>query len=289
MLDRFERIFRIVCLALAAVLVFEFARLFLRADPLANLNIPQLPVLPASTNTNTGTAVATNSAAPQTNSVAKSTNAVVRRDSATNSTNSTNTIAAAISGTNSTNAAATNSTTPTNIVAGTNPPVADTNALVRRGGPRRGGPPMGMPGMPPGMMGGMRGPPLPAPIQVRVDKIVDSEILGPVMHPQPEGLIGIADNEAFIRAPDGQTGPVKVGGTLGAVKLLRIGVNRVLIEENGEKRELTLFGGVGGQSLMPKSTNASTNQTVQSATNTASTNQTVKTAQTDQPKIKETH
>jgi len=111
-----------------------------------------------------------------------------------------------------------------------------------------------------GMMGG--GPPhvdLPPAVQSRVDKITDSEILGPVMRPQPVALIGIADEDAFIRAPDGQTGAVKVGHELGGIKLLLIGMNRVLVEEDGEKKELTLFGGLGSESLMPKTTDAPTN------------------------------
>ena len=76
---------------------------------------------------------------------------------------------------------------------------------------------------------------------------------------------GIADQEAYIRATNGQTGPVKVGGEMAGIKLLRIGVNRVLIEQDGEKKELTLFGGMGGESLLPKTTN-------DLSTNTTSTN-----------------
>ena len=34
------------------------------------------------------------------------------------------------------------------------------------------------------------------------------------------------------------------------------GVNRVLVEADGEKKELTLFDGIGGESLMPKTTDA---------------------------------
>lgn len=92
--------------------------------------------------------------------------------------------------------------------------------------------------------------------QVHLDKIVDSEILGPAIRPAPLSLIGIAGEDAFIQATNGQTGPVKLGGEMGGIKLLRIGVNRVLVEDNGEKKELTLFGGMGGESLMPKETNA---------------------------------
>jgi hypothetical protein len=83
-------------------------------------------------------------------------------------------------------------------------------------------------------------------------------------------LIGIADQEAFLRATNGQTGPVKVGGEIGGIKLLRIGVNRVLVEQDGEKKELTLFGGVGGESLMPKPANTSSTNAL--STNAPSTN-----------------
>jgi hypothetical protein len=38
--------------------------------------------------------------------------------------------------------------------------------------------------------------------------------------------------------------------------LLRIGINRVLVEENGEKKELRLFAGMGGETLLPPETNS---------------------------------
>ena len=49
-------------------------------------------------------------------------------------------------------------------------------------------------------------------------------------------LIGISEQEAFIRATNGQIGPVKVGGQIAGIKLLRVGVNRVLVEQDGEPR-----------------------------------------------------
>jgi hypothetical protein len=67
----------------------------------------------------------------------------------------------------------------------------------------------------------------------------------------PAGLLGIAGNVAFLRSDDGQTGLVKEGDNLGNMKLLRIGVNRVLVEQDGEKKELMIFDGYGGESLMP--------------------------------------
>jgi hypothetical protein len=104
----------------------------------------------------------------------------------------------------------------------------------------------GMPGMPGAAVA------LPKDIQARVDKIVDSEIFAPVMRPQPMQLFGIAGNTAFLRTDSGQSGLVKEGDSLGDVKLLRIGINRVLVEEEGEKKELMIFDGYGGESLMPK-------------------------------------
>jgi hypothetical protein len=72
------------------------------------------------------------------------------------------------------------------------------------------------------------------------------------MRPLPMGLLGIAGNVAFLRAANGQTGVVKEGDSLGALKLLKIGTNRVLVEDDGQKQELTIFSGYGGESLLPK-------------------------------------
>ena len=95
-------------------------------------------------------------------------------------------------------------------------------------------------------------PKLPPDIQARVDKIVDSEIFAPVMRPLPMGLLGIAGDTAFLRTATGQTGLVKAGDSVGDLKLLQIGVNRVLVEQGGEKKELTMFDGYGGSSLLEK-------------------------------------
>ena len=95
-------------------------------------------------------------------------------------------------------------------------------------------------------------PDLAPPILARVDKVTDSEILGPVMRPLPMALLGIAGNVAFLRSPSGQTGLVKEGDELSGLKLLRIGTNRVLIEQDGQQKELTIFAGYGGESLLPQ-------------------------------------
>lgn len=113
------------------------------------------------------------------------------------------------------------------------------------------GMPMG-PGMPLGFPGGPGGPraKLPPEIQAKVDFIVNGELLGPVPHPLPMALIGIAGSDVILRAPNGQTGLVNEGGELGGVKILKIGTNRVLIEHEGHQQELMLFSGYGGETLM---------------------------------------
>lgn len=81
------------------------------------------------------------------------------------------------------------------------------------------------------------------------------------MRPLPMGLLGIAGNVAFLRAANGQTGMVKEGDQLGGMKLVRIGINRVLIEHEGQTRELTLFSGFGSETLLQK-TNETPNETI---------------------------
>lgn len=158
----------------------------------------------------------------------------------------------------------TNSISGTNLVAGTNLIAADkkstnsasksgTNSpsgkeMAKKGGPRSRGEPGKVPDD------------LPPLIKGRIERITMSEILGQIVRPMPMALLGIADKDVFLRAPDGQTGMIKVGGELGGVKLLQIGTNRILIEHEGQKKELTLFSGLGSETLMPKTTDK-TNET----------------------------
>ena len=97
-------------------------------------------------------------------------------------------------------------------------------------------------------------PALEPPVQARVDRIVQSEILGAVVvqRPLPMALLGIGGKDAFIRGPNGQTGLLREGEELGGIKLLRIGTNRVLIEHEKQQKELTLFSGFGSETLLPK-------------------------------------
>jgi len=102
--------------------------------------------------------------------------------------------------------------------------------------------------------------PLPPAIQARVDRVYESEIFAPINHPMPMALLGVAGKAAFLRAPTGQTGLVKEGEDLGGIKLLKVGINRVLVEQDGNKQELMIFAGLGGESLLTK-TNESANET----------------------------
>jgi hypothetical protein len=142
----------------------------------------------------------------------------------------------------------------TNLVAvsgtGTN---TNSNSVAKKAagpGPRPDLAAMGMPGMP--GMSGKKLPELAPATKARIDRIYESELLGQVMRPMPAALMGIAGNVAFLRSANGQTGSIKEGDSLGDMKLVRIGVNRVLVEEGGQKKELMIFNGYGGESLLSK-------------------------------------
>jgi len=93
---------------------------------------------------------------------------------------------------------------------------------------------------------------LPPALKARIDRIIQSEIFGMIPKPLPMALLGIAGQDVMLRAPNGQTGLLQEGGELGGIKLLRIGANRILVEEKGVQKELTIFSGLGGESLLPK-------------------------------------
>ena len=65
-------------------------------------------------------------------------------------------------------------------------------------------------------------------------------------------VLGIIGEDVILRAPNGRTGLVSVGKELGGIKILEIGINRVLVEEDGKKKELKLHNGYGGESLLKK-------------------------------------
>lgn len=279
--DRREKIVRVVCMVFAAGLAFQLTVFIVRATFSRGLTVPALPSLPqepeaqAGKNTNSpsgkiSTKAGTN--APGTNAIAKgatnsastnsvaahwakgSTNSVAAEVTVTNS-ESSNTLATA---TNKPSGAATQEIASAAVkISGTNalkiPGAASTNkestnASLAKGMSKKGMPPGGRPG--PG--GASKVADIPAPVKERIDRIVQGEILAPVMRPLPMGLLGIAGPSAFLRGPDGQTGLVKEGDQLGTLKLLRIGTNRVLVEQDGEKKELTIFSGFGSETLLPK-------------------------------------
>jgi hypothetical protein len=181
------------------------------------------------------------------------TNTSARASTGTNSTNILVLVALPDQpGTNKTvaeNSGKTNATSKpdgTNTVAAKGGPGSPTNSAGPRSMARMGG----FPGGPPGM--GAKPPDLPPLPKARVDRIVQSEILAQVMRPMPMALLGIAGQHAFLRSANGQTGIVKEGDEIGGLKLLRIGTNRVLVESEGQKKELMIFAGFGGDSLDPK-------------------------------------
>jgi len=95
-------------------------------------------------------------------------------------------------------------------------------------------------------------PPAPTPTPDRYTTIESSGILGALPQgPPPPALLGFAGAYAIIRAPEGQTDLVPEGGTLGTVKVIQIGINRVLIEHKGKVEELSIFEGLGSQPLIP--------------------------------------
>jgi hypothetical protein len=274
MLERSKWVLKIVCLLLAAVLLYQLVQIGIRLNPLSQVKIPELPSLPPETNNPSGSvpvmaamppvpagkgsnspmqSIPTNASSA---SPATGTNVALPKPADT-LTNPSPSLSADTKATNAPPTLA--STGPgTNLPAptsGTNA-VASQNPVPRIAGAAPGPMPMAMPGGFNPNQRMMMSPPqaasLPPAIQARVDRIVESEILGPFIRPQPAALIGIAGDFAFVRAPTGQTGLVKEGDDLGGLKLLRIGTNRVLVEEQGQKKELTIFSGYGGESLLPK-------------------------------------
>jgi len=343
MRDRTEEILRLICLALAALIIFEILRAAYRANPFARLTLPPVPTLQTNSathfvantrdqrsnssgggkGTNTLTVSvqgATNILTGRTNGIAVSfetngtantnltaamtnvlivanlgasakTDTVAQKQLDTAGATSSSPLTKPVAGGSTNILAATNTsavesngkasttykaaTASTRMMASTNKIVAgSTNQLTATNQVWAASTNVGTTNisnlanpnsMPPGrhgggmaFAGGMPGMPgtgavaLPKEIQARVDKIVDSEIFGPVIRPLPMQLFGIAGDTALLRTDSGQSGLVKAGDSLGDIKLVRIGINRVLVEQNGNLKELMIFEGYGGESLMPK-------------------------------------
>jgi hypothetical protein len=288
MRERPQQVLKVTCLALAAFVLVQIGGVVMRVNPLAHVTIPSLPSLPddplatdKSTN-RTSTVASANKPTDQlghpsqTNSASAGTNRAATTTASRQSTNSithrldakmeTNSVAGSAANQSQMNAAAAQSQTQiiSNRVVMNEPhsaQTADTNSALAKSGltntdgmmppPPGGIGPVGLAFKPP-RMAGMKNPPLAPAAQARIDRITESEILGQVIRPLPMALLGIAGEVAFLRAPSGQTGLVKPGENLSEIKLLRIGTNRVLIEQDGQEKELTIFSGLGGESLLSK-------------------------------------
>jgi hypothetical protein len=279
MRERVEPILKIACLILAALVLYEFAGIFLRINPLHGVVVPALPTLAASRNSPSSGARGTNLVVTAAVTIKGTNNSISAGTNITSSAMiaSTNLIAPPVAIAKETNSVAYDSSAKTeanvvpllqtNFVSAKTNAETGTNVLVAITAAKTNishSPKPPMPGanfIPLGMVGGNfnpfapRGKPaddLPPVVQARISRIVDSEILGQVMHPLPMALLGIAGDVAFLRSDSGETGLVKEGDSLGELKLLKIGINRVLVEQNGQKSELMIFSGYGGDSLLPK-------------------------------------
>jgi hypothetical protein len=218
---------RIAALVLGALLLVQLARVAWRCNPLGGVKIPALPTLAGATNQAGGDKVLafvsrTNATAKTNGPAITGTNAVRKLETAKAETNPPGRMNSALSASN---------------VARAEMPKVPREAMMAG---------MGM--MPPGGPG--KAAALPAAIQARVDRVTESEILGPVIRPLPMALLGIAGDVAFLRSSNGQTGLAKEGESVGGLKLLKIGINRVLVEQEGQKKELTIFSGLGGDALL---------------------------------------
>ena len=91
---------------------------------------------------------------------------------------------------------------------------------------------------------------VPPAVEAQARGLVNSEVFGETPKPRPLTLLGIAGDSVLLGTPSGQTGRVEEGEELGGVKVIRIGSNRVLVEHKGEEKELTIFKGLGGESLL---------------------------------------
>ncbi len=77
-----------------------------------------------------------------------------------------------------------------------------------------------------------------------------SGILGRTPGPQPLVLIGFAGSSAMLQLPNGRTVLLAEGEEQDGIKVITTDTNRVLVEQDGQPKELTLFSGIGSESLM---------------------------------------
>ena len=283
MFDRFEPALKAVCLALAALLVFQCSRLVVHRDPLAKVTIPAVPALAGASTGDKATNSVPVSAKAGTNANAVRAGGAesVAVKAGTNTTSKpsptrtdTNALMAATPAKLGTNPAAVeiSAKTGTNGAPAGEPGKGATNSVAKRASGKPGtnsGDAVQMAaarsnGSRPARAGGRSGPggpggpgaalqDLPEDARKRVERIYQSEIFGPIQRPVPAALMGIAGDMAFLRTSSGMSGMVKEGGELGGMKLLKVGVNRVLVKEGDEEpREMMIYNGFGGESLKSK-------------------------------------
>jgi hypothetical protein len=226
MLERLTPAFRIVCMLLVGLVCFQISRIVMHKNPLDDLKIPASAYAnvsqPAAQPKSTNSAAVKSTNSPSIQTTNSATNAVAPQ--ATNSVARSATNTPSLEATNSSSRRATSSSSRRSSSSGAT---------------------LGSPS-------GSKDPNLSPAVQARIDKIVQSEILGAIVRPLPMALLGVAGRDAFIRAPNGQTGLVREGEEFGGLKLLRIDINRVLIEHEGQQKELTLFQGLGSETLLPR-------------------------------------
>jgi hypothetical protein len=101
--------------------------------------------------------------------------------------------------------------------------------------------------------GKLEGKGAPDPFPSRYKIIGASRIFGapPPRRENRPGIVGIAGDRALILLPSGKVEFLAEGGEAEGVKVLRIAVNRVLVEHRGTQSELTLFSGLGSSPLLP--------------------------------------
>lgn len=289
MFDRYFPVLRLICVALAAMLLYQASRWMTFRDPLSSVRMPEVPTLgegtPETNHTTKVVAPAEAMSGNPSNTNLVSTAGAGKPVKATNAssggsvtsglpvsaqmprvdTKGTNSSAANEVSNGSTNVAKADSALQSNksgtnasdksggLKAGTNLPATASSARPdsKAGGPAgQGRVPGGARNRLPGGMSGQLAE-LSPELKARVDKIYQSELFGPVIHPMPPALLGVVGREAIISV-NGQQQLLKEGADFNGLKLIKVGVNRVLIEENGKEKELMIFAGFGGETLVSK-------------------------------------
>ena len=102
---------------------------------------------------------------------------------------------------------------------------------------------------PPAKDSNSEAPPASIELQACLQHLERSGALGRTPGPAPLALFGFAGNSAMLSLPNGQTVMVAEGEERDGVKVLKIDTNRVLLMHEGQQMELTLFSGLGSESL----------------------------------------